>query len=276
MSNDLPSLEAPGASATREAIHAYSKILGDWLKACRPKRKHWWHASLRPSLRGLTTGVVHAGVSFELELDLCNDQLRCSTASKHMQVPLDGRPPAELSKEIEGALVSEGLDPSQAPTNRDYRSEGFPGYAPEHARALATVLNSVFSTLSTFRAGIREETSPIQLWPHHFDLSMIWLPGDKIPGQDPDDEEYADKQMNFGFAFGDDFIPEAYFYVTAYPSPEAFNHLEMPGGTEWCTEGFVGAVTRYSTLRESQSPHEYLLSLCNRLLTVGREYLTRD
>ncbi len=135
------------------------------------------------------------------------------------------------------------------------------------------MLNSVSSTLSTFRAGIREETSPIQVWPHHFDLSMIWLPGDKIPGQDPDDEEYADKQMNFGFAFGDDFIPEAYFYVTAYPSPEALNHLEMPAGTEWCTEGFTGAVTRYRTLPETQSQHEYLLNLWKKLLTAGRERL---
>ena len=221
MSNDFPSLEAAGFSATRDAVHAYSKILGDWLKSCRPKRKHWWHASLRPSLSGLTTGVVHAGISFELKLDLWNGELQCSTTSRSVRVPLNGRPPMELSRDIENFLFSEGLDHRSAPTNRGYGSDGFPAYGSEHARTLACVLNSVASALATFRAGIREETSPIQLWPHHFDLAMLWLPGGKIPGQDPDNEEYADKQMNFGFAFGDDLVPEAYFYATAYPSPEA-------------------------------------------------------
>jgi len=276
MSNDFPSLEAPGFSATRDAVHAYSKILGDWLKACRPKRKHWWHASLRPSLRGLTTGVVHAGVSFELELDLWNDELRCATASDSVQVPLSGRPPAELSQDIERFLISQGLATLSVPTSRDQGSGGIPAYASGHARTLARVLNSVAAALAKFRAGIRAETSPIQLWPHHFDLAMLWLPGGKIPGQDPDDEEYADKQMNFGFAFGDEFVPEAYFYVTAYPSPEAFNHLEMTGGAEWRTDGLTGAVTRYRTLRASEDPQGDLLNHWNGLLIAGREHLTND
>ena len=43
---------------------------------------------------------------------------------------------------------------------------------------------------------------------HCFDLSMIWLPGETIPGQDPDDEENADKQMNSGFTLSDAGITE--------------------------------------------------------------------
>ena len=35
-------------------------------------------------------------------------------------------------------------------------------------------------------------------------LAMIWLAGEKIPGQDPTDEEYSEKQMNFGFSLGDE------------------------------------------------------------------------
>ena len=73
---------------------------------------------------------------------------------------------------------------------------------------LGEALGAIAASLATFRAGIREETSPIQVWPHHFDLSMIWLPGDKVPGEDPDDEESADRQMNFGFTYGDDAVPE--------------------------------------------------------------------
>jgi hypothetical protein len=37
--------------------------------------------------------------------------------------------------------------------------------------------------------------------------------------------------MNFGIAFGDESIPEPYFYVTAYPSPDALPKVVLPAGT---------------------------------------------
>ena len=61
ISRHFPALDVDAIEDTRDALHAYSRVLGDCLKASRSKRKHWWHASLRPSLTGLTTGVVHAG-----------------------------------------------------------------------------------------------------------------------------------------------------------------------------------------------------------------------
>jgi hypothetical protein len=51
---------------TRNAMHAYARVLGDCLKVCRSKRKHWWHASLRRWLKVLTTGMVRATAYFEL------------------------------------------------------------------------------------------------------------------------------------------------------------------------------------------------------------------
>ena len=145
----------------------------------------------------------------------------------------------------------------------------------EKTRQLATLmadaLAAVSSTLARFRAGIAEETSPIQLWPHHFDLSMLWLPGTKIPGQDPDDEEHSDKQMNFGFSFGDDGIPEPYFYVTAYPLPDNFPDLALPPGAHWKSEGFSGAVVGYHDLSATADPEDYLLRLWDVLLAAGRE-----
>lgn len=124
-----------------------------------------------------------------------------------------------------------------------------------------------------FRADIREETSPIQLWPHHFDLSILWLPGGKIPGQDPDDEENSDQQMNFGFTFGDEGIPEPYFYVTAYPLPDSLPELELPADATWHTEGFSGAIVTYRTLIETTDPAARLLDLWRVLLSAGQKHL---
>ena len=91
--------------------------------------------------------------------------------------------------------------------------------------------------------------------------------------QRPHDEEYSDKQMNFGFTLGDDGIPEPYFYITAYPPPDAFPELELPAGATWRTEGFNGAVLRYETLLTSRDPHGELVGLWNFLLNAGREHM---
>ena len=271
-----PDLEPQSIAATRDALHAYSRDLGEWSKTCRPKRKHWWHASLRPSLMGLTTGTIHSGISFELQLNLRESLLQGRTSNgKELVEALGGQPAAELGESIENFLIAGGLDerfiPGGAQPNDE--STAFPGYSAECADTLAGALSAVSAAMAEFRAGIREETSPIQLWPHHFDLSMLWLPGDKVSGQDPANEEYADKQMNFGFTFGDEGIPEPYLYVTAYPLPEKFPGLQLPAGTTWRTEGFSGAVLLYRSLKQSADPTGYLIDLWNDLLSAGREHM---
>lgn len=267
----FPKLDFEGAAQTRDALHAYAGILGDWLKSCRRKRKHWWHASLRPSMAGLTTGVVHAEIDFELEIDLRASRIirRTSEGAKLIE-PIDGQSKEELAQEISNFLTASGVEGGLVPADKSQGSDRFAGYSAKHAQSLGRVLNDVSAAMAEFRAGIREETSPIQLWPHHFDLSMLWLPGEKIEGQDPDNEEYSDKQMNFGFTFGDTGIPEPYFYVTAYPLPGGFPGLPLPAGTEWKTEGFSGAVLLYEALAESSDPNGYLQDLWTRLLSAGR------
>lgn len=270
----FPRLDREYTDATRAALHAYARVLGDWLKSCRPRRKHWWHASLRPSLHGFTSGVVHAEVDFELALDLRSSLLSAETAEgARLSVTLAGQSEAEIAKVIYEFLAERGVATVDGATGAGRSDHPFVKYSPERCSSLGRALAAVNNAMSEFRAGIKEETSPIQLWPHHFDLSMLWLPGGKIEGQDPDNEEYSDKQMNFGFAFGDESIPEPYFYVTAYPLPDGFPSLELPAGTEWRSEDFSGAVLAYETLLQSGDPRGYLLDLWAGLLSAGREQM---
>ncbi|MFV1996597.1 MAG: DUF5996 family protein [Acidiferrobacterales bacterium] len=275
-----PALDDPSITETKNALHAYARILGNWLKHCRAKRKHWWHASLRPSLNGLTTGVVHAEIDFELELNLRESLLQCRTSTgKYLSEKLQGQSASSLADSIEHFLVANGIGKQSIPDKTDSpeNTTEYSGYSQDHALIMAEVFNSVSATMNTFRAGIREETSPVQLWPHHFDLSLLWLPGDKIADQDPANEEYADKQMNFGFVLGDEGIAEPYFYITAYPLPEALPRLQLPKGTVWQTEGFNGAVLLYKTLIENSSnPDDYLMELWHSLLKTGRENMMEN
>lgn len=270
----FPQLDTDTIVETRDALHAYARVMGGWLASIRNKRKHWWHASLRPSLAGLTTGVVHADADFELELDFIDSQLRVRTARNEIIKELDGQPAASVASWLDDTLAGIGIDVSLAPGDKVRGESSFAGYSNDQALRLQQALASVTTALENFRAGIREETSPIQVWPHHFDLSMIWLPGHKVPDQDPENEEYADKQMNFGFVFGDDSFSEPYFYVTAYPLPDALPNVELPAGTTWKSEGFSGAVLLYKDLIATDDPASYLQELWSTLLTAGQAHLT--
>lgn len=269
----FPPLDPAALASTRNALQAYAQIAGAWCKATRKKRKHWWHASLRPSLCGLTTGVVHGATDFEIELDLAASRVKVRTCASTVSERLVGQSGAQVAKTIRSALLAAGVGENRKPSLDFLSDELYPGYSADQANLMHRALGSVTAVLEDFRAGIREEASPIQLWPHHFDLSMIWLPGTRIAGQDPDNEEYADKQMNFGFAFGDDGIPEPYFYITAYPLPDALPAVPLPKAAVWRSDGFSGAVLLYRDLAASKDSAAYLLDLWSSLLAAGRESL---
>lgn len=273
----FPELGVAAIAATRDALHAYARVIGGWAAGSRRKRKHWWQASLRPSLNGLTTGVIYGPPDFELELNYAGTSVDVRTDGQVGVLTLDeGQSSTELARRILEQLESHGVNPANAPGEKVMSDAAHPHYSADVAWDLHQANSAVTAALEDFRAGIREETSPIQVWPHHFDLSMIWLPGPKIPGQDPMDEEYSDKQMNFGFVFGDEAIDEPYFYVTAYPLPDALPKLALPAGTTWRSDGFSGAVLLYRDLIASSDPGGYLLDLWNQLLAAGREHLGTD
>lgn len=270
----FPPLNPATMGSTRDALHAYARLLGDCLKRCRSKRKHWWHASLRSSLNGLTTGVVYGACAFELELNLRESLLGGRTDSgARFSEKLEGQAASVLASRIGAFLMENGVERELAESSDPQQTSDavYPDYSAHQAAAMGRVLGSVSAALVRFRAGVAEECSPIQVWPHHFDLSMLWLPGEKVPGENPDDEEVADKQMNFGFTFGDDGIPEPYFYVTAYPLPEDLPGITLPDGSTWRTQGFNGAFLPYAGLSGVGEPSEYLLSLWSTLLAAGRD-----
>jgi hypothetical protein len=271
---NFPNLEPNAIAGTTQALHAYAQVLGSYLEALRPWRKHWWHISLRPSLTGMTTDVIRAPVDFELELDPAHSLVYVRTATGVVKgVPLHGQSAAELARSIADFLATNGISRSLIPLHEPEEEIPTSGYSPEIAAQLAAAWRGIGAAMEEFRAGIREETSPVQLWPHHFDLAMIWLPGEKIAGEDPDDAESSEKQMNFGFLFGDSGISEPYFYIAAYPFPEAFPSVPLPAGTTWHTKDFHGAVLLYKDLMKSDDPTAYLLDLWNGLLAAGREHL---
>jgi hypothetical protein len=225
--------------------------------------------------------MIHAdGVHFELELDLAANNLRGEIAGgDSFSQSLGKQTAGALTDDVTSFLLGGGVgqkfvpdtspDDGHGPVGGEVKA----GYSATIASDFAAAWRAISSAFTDFRAGIPEETSPIMIWPGHFDLAMMWLPGEKIPDQDPADEEYSDKQMNFGFSFGDEGIPEPYFYVTAYPLPDVFPGLDLPAGATWHTEGFNGAVLRYETLLTTPNPHGELVGLWNLLASAARDHM---
>jgi hypothetical protein len=148
-------------------------------------------------------------------------------------------------------------------------------YDPDAAGRFRQSINWSAGVFAAFKGRLREETSPIQVFPHHFDLAMNWFSGRLVPGVDPLDEERADEHMNFGFATGDESIDDAYFYATAYPQPDGFTDLALPGGAFWHTEGWAGAILPYAALLDSDWPADRLLDFLRTLQAHGAELMSR-
>lgn len=255
----LPELRIHNWRATRDTLHAYAQVAGAIRAALSPPEKHWYHVSLRATAGGLTTTPIPAaGSSFEITLDLANCQWDIATnAGMHWQIPLRGQSARELldatANVLGSALNRRRIDSSQLPS-RPTRN-----FDPDASWRYGQVLAWVDSQLKAFKAEQPGETSPVQLWPHHFDIAVMVFSGRKIPGTDPLDPEMSDEQMNFGFVPGDEAIREAYFYATAYPQPTHRRRPRLPAGARWHTRGWEGAILPYVTLVHTRNPEKRLL-----------------
>ena len=144
------------------------------------------------------------------------------------------------------------------------------------AKAYLKALVQVDNLFKKFRASFREESSPVHLFPHHFDLAVTWFSGRLIPGKGPSDPESADEQMTFGFVTGDRGIEDAYFYATAYPTPNDLTDQSLPAVADWHTEGWTGAVLPYQALVDDEHPDLLLFNFLHTAHQAGKHFMTGE
>lgn len=234
--------------STRDALHDYARVLGAVRREMTPPRKHWWHITLQANARGLTTTPIPAGDrTVEIVLNPLRQRLEIDTSRGwHSTIDLAELSQRDTAGRLRDELRNAGVDAPDlsATTWQDAAHE----YAREASRSYWDALTQIDSVFRRFKGSLREESGPVQIFPHHFDLSLNWFSGRLVPGKDPDDEESADEQINFGFVTGDASISEAYIYATAYPQPDGIIEVSLPDGAYWHTEGFTGAILPYREL----------------------------
>lgn len=267
--NKFPPLSYEALQPSLASLQNYAKLTGKVRRALTPRQKHWSHVSLRVAATGLTTTPIPAGeVTFELLLDLTSHQLVIATSrGERLSRPLRGQSAAAFCDETLNALASLGLTPEVDRSLFAGTGEGVYDVAMIENYWQAMV--QIDGLLKQFKGELRQETGDVQFWPHHADLALLWFSGRLVPGVDPADEENADEQMNFGFAPGDEALPQPYFYITAYPQPGGLTNAPLPAGASWHTEAFTGALLLYESLVEADDPAETLLDFLRTVQQAG-------
>lgn len=260
----LPSLSLDNWKATRDTLQNYSQMIGAIREEMSAPHPHWWHISLRVSDKGLTTTPIPKdkntpAQTFEMILDLNNHHLIVESNFREIErIKLTGQSLCALCEETCSLLTDIGIVP---PIDKEKFADGKSGKYDESAVTdYWTALKEINRITNKFRSELSGERSPVQLWSHHFDLSMSWFSGRLVPGKDVKDLEASKEQMMFGFSTGDDTIPNAYFYILAYPIPDGLQNIKAPEGSRWNTEGFQGGVMMYDEFAASDNPEEKLLN----------------
>jgi len=106
-----------------------------------------------------------------------------------------------------------------------------------------------------------EGSSPIYIWPHHFDMAtLVSLPGKK------DGEATS---IGIGFSPGDTSYTEPYWYVSPYPYPDPAQLPPLEGNGFWHVNHWVGAVLTAS----QQSSIDQLNSFLNSAINLSLQWL---
>ena len=170
-----PALSLADWHPTRDTLHQYARIIGKIRGRYMPKSKHWWHITLSVSARGLTTTPFPvAGQSLEFTLDLTAHQLAIDSSDGwSATLPLVRQSAAGLCQQISVTFAEAGIE-LEPELLEAFDGEEILPYDAEVIGRFRQGINWVDAAFKTFKGGLREETGPVHIFPHHMDVSMDW------------------------------------------------------------------------------------------------------
>jgi len=241
-----------GWEPTRDTLALYAKVLGAIPRALAEPHPRWWHISLRVHPDGLITTRIpipgETSESFTLLLNLRVHKLVIAARKSEVrEIGLaEGLPASAFGEQVLAALNELGI---YAEVDRS----GFEDPAPrEYERTMAEkyflALEGVDRVFKKFRSEIGGETSPVQFWTHHFDLSFEWYGEKMVSYEEHGETKESPSQIGFGFAPGDSSHAAPYFYANPWPFDETLTAETLPSGARWFVESWRGSLLPYAAL----------------------------
>jgi hypothetical protein len=246
----LPSLK--GWEATRDSLHAYSKVICAVPRALAAPHPYWWHVSLKLEDELLWTDAIeHAALGdrdLRISMDLNAHEIGVEAGGDRVRAfALAGKPPAStLAGWIKEVLADLGieaeLDPGQV------RNDEPREYDPQAAGHFLAALKIAHQAQAQVKASLQGETGPIQLWPHNFDQAFEWFSPKMVVQERGEKTTQSPAQINFGFAPGDSSYRDPYFYSNPWPFDPALKSYPLASGARWFENGFSGTLLPYDSL----------------------------
>ncbi|MEM6383417.1 MAG: DUF5996 family protein [Pseudomonadota bacterium] len=279
----LPPLPYDQWVDTKDTLHLFLQMIGKVRMAAHPKLNHWWHVTLYPDTRGLTTHRIPYGDrAFEIFFDMVDHTVEITTndgGRESFSVP--GKSVAGFHTALFGALDALGIavrivakpydNKSTVPFAKDTADRAYDHDAVTTFWRALCAIGSVFEVYRTRFVG---KQTPVQLYWHSFDLVSTRFSGEAAPlesGRQSDIEAYSHQNISTGFWPGDDAYPHPAFYGYAYPEPAGLMETPlMPDAARWITRnGGALAVLDYDDLRKLDDPREALLGFLQSVYDGG-------
>lgn len=275
----LPALPYADWAETKDTLHLFLQIIGKIRLKAHPKLNHWWHVTLYPHVRGLTTGrIPYKRSGFEILYDMLDHQVVISrNDGEQRSFPTSGLTVARYYETLFAQLRDLDISVSILPVPYDNKSKiPFPeddaprAYDAEAVSDFWRALCSIASIFETYRSGFVGKQTPVQLYWHSFDLVVTRFSGRAHPlegGTQSDREAYSHELISIGFWPGDDSFPEAAFYGYAYPEPAGMNKAPLsPGEAFWAEKnGGALATLKYEDARRTADPGKTILAFLDSL-----------
>jgi hypothetical protein len=252
-----------GWRETREALHAYGKVIGAIRAAFAPEQPRWQHVSLRLYTAGITTTPIDypddPKKNFSLSLDLLNHYVLLSSSEgsvEQLRIS-EGWSANHLGEELLAKLAKMGV---HGKVNKEkYASDDEHSYAMDAAGNYFTALTHMNRLLEQFRGSLPGEKDPVQFWPHGFDLSFVILGKKQVKTL----EGEFQSQITLGFAPDDPGQPSPYIYATPFPFEESVTNTKLPDGAVWHTAIWQGALLPYPEIAEKEDGEKRVLEFLN-------------
>lgn len=285
---NLPPLEYSEWINTRDTLHLFLQIIGKIRMKAHPKLNHWWHVTLYPSVRGLTTGrIPYRDIGFEILFDMLDHRVVVTrNDGETRSFDVANLTVADFYSTIFNALSALDIEVSIYAVPFDNKSTvPFPddtakrAYDAEAVTRYWKALCSISSVFERFRARFVGKQTPVHLFWHSFDLALTRFSGKPYPldaKRQSDREAYSHEVISVGFWPGDDTFQEAAFYGYAYPEPEGLGTTTLkPVSAEWVDKnGSAMAILLYDDLRRQDHPAaallEFLQSVYDRSAALGQ------
>jgi len=272
----FPSLD--GFAATRKTLQLYARVIAAIPRAYAEPHPQWWHVSLTVQPDGLVTDSITLSDSHRIYLKM--------TLKKHLILLFKedevlrtwdmtaGLTSTTLGDQIIVAVEELGL------SGGDYAREKFDddearAYDPEIAERFLIALTNADRIFKAHRTTLPGDVSPVQLWPHGFDLAFEWFGTRLQTHEEHGVVQESPAQLNLGFYPED--TQNAYLYSNPWPfEADALLDKPLPTGARWHTEGWKGAVLPYAELANDPNAEQRLREFARRVYELAAPTLMAE